>query len=177
MSGSRHPEADPVTEGVPRRRSPWEEELAGLPPNLAAERKAQLIGVANARRHIFLCADPTKPKCAPAERGRVAWKYLKGRLAELGLQDDGSILRTRADCLRICADGPIAVVYPEGVWYRRCDPPVLERIVQEHLLGGRVVEEHRLTTRELAGGVVSPRSPHSDLESSGPEGAASGPDR
>ena len=136
------------------RRASGPPDLSGLSPTEAALRKIDWIGIDNAQRHIFLCADPTKPKCAPAERGREAWKYLKGRLKELGLQDAGSILRTRADCLRVCADGPIAVVYPEGVWYRRCDPPVLERILQEHLLGGEPVEEYRLIRQPLEGGQV-----------------------
>ena len=85
---------------------------------------AQSIGVAVARRHIFLCCDQTKPKCCDKDRGLAAWDFLKGRLKELGLSEQGGILRTKANCLRICEGGPIAVVYPEGAWYaqltRRC---------------------------------------------------------
>lgn len=118
--------------------------------------KVEKLRIGRARRHLLLCAPHSKPKCCTEETGAAVWDYVKARLTELGLEGpnagEACVLRNKVDCLRICQDGPIAVVYPEGTWYRGVTIEVAERIITEHLLEGRPVEGYIFARAPLAAG-------------------------
>jgi (2Fe-2S) ferredoxin len=112
------------------------------------------LGLAQIQRHVFICADQTNPKCCDKADSLIAWDYLKRRLKQLHLDQplperQSCVFRTKANCLRVCQQGPILVVYPDGVWYRNATPDVIEQIIQQHLIGNQIVEEYAFLIHPL----------------------------
>ena len=143
--------------------------IATMNPAERLDNISDALSIRRAQRHIFLCADQTNPKCAPREETGELWRHLKRRLKELDVTSapptwqgkldvaatpvpsgKGSVLRSKVDCLRICEQGCVAVVYPEGTWYAGLDIPKLDRIIDEHLIGGVPVDEYVFIVGDLS---------------------------
>ena len=128
--------------------------LSGTNAQPALKKKLDRLNIQGIQRHIFLCSDQSKAKCCSRDDGLESWNFLKSRLTELQADGHAHIFRSKVNCLRVCMNGPLAVVYPEGVWYRNCTPKVLSRIIDEHLIGGSIVQEYCIS---------APQTNHSEL--------------
>lgn len=159
-----------MTEELQENQPKLSEQTAIIEEKDPLTESLQNLGLRQIQRHVFLCSDQTKPKCCPKQKGLEAWEYLKRRLKELNLDqptegNPSCIFRTKANCLRVCNAGPILLVYPDGVWYRNAGPDVIERIIQEHLISNKIVEEYAFLTHPLpeTGIELEPNSVSSEL--------------